>query len=429
MRRRTQLDHLHSIELGASLPFALSYRCELDTLKRLRPSEKVLNPTTFTNTIIHARHAYITQFVPSPDRHLVAVASSDGSLEIHEPEDDKTLRLTILARNAKLASVAWGSLRGSECVILGLVSPRVALYDLETCQVDTPTREFAHDARSLSDIAVIDNHVFATTTPKRITLFDARVRKRITDVAVPYNDAVLEGEDVCLYAADVSEVALWDRRKMASCARVGIMEKRQDCALSRQRIGSMLPVRFNSIKRFPNSPPGILFVHMADGTIGHVDMVGKTHHVKEEKIVTRPAVNEELSDYGRLEEETHYPWYVHRRRADLLVGQFNLGWRALLPSTAHPNKYRLIGFDTNMKMKSHTATIPTDGPRPTGSNDKFCICMHAVNGKLDRVMMGGIRNHVDVYDMQYDRNRETASPENNAAGMRITSRSSNRRWT
>ena len=383
-----QISAIRQLELGGSLSSRLIFRSEISRLTQLNTSHRRLHPSTFSS----GRHAYISELVSSPDKALLAVASTDGRIEVHEPADTETLRLAILpTQNKKLSSVAWGSLRSSDCLLLGFDQGVIALYDLNTCQVDRPTRQFFHNSQSLADVTTLDGNTFATAVSNGMNVYDARVKKSIATVETQSWDAVLTGEDIFIYAANNGEVVLWDRRKLTSQSRVGTMAKRRDTALTRLTFSTG---RFNDIRLVPDAAPGSLFFYHSDGTVGHVDIVSRNVESSPEQGLRirnfDPSPNDTgLEPYGTSEHALDYPWYVHRRRMDVMSAPRGPGWRAIVPNVKTKG-FRFVGFASDMSLQTYSGSLPAS---------QHYSCAHAIDGQLDRIVLGDVKNKVHVYEV------------------------------
>lgn len=389
MRHRSaQGRALHELQLGIPLPSVFTFRAELSSLAHLHPKKSL--QTSFTPS----RNAYISQIAPSPDGALLAIASTDGRVEIHEPADDATLRLTLLpSQSSKLSSCAWRTQSDSDGVFLTLYRD-VCFYDLNTCRVDRPSRKFSVPHGIISEIAAVNEHSFAVSATNSLLLFDARLRSRSACVAkihTKLHDAVITAHDLCVYGAESGCILLWDRRKLAvSNKSPTAMEKKQTAEVANRTVAR--GGRFDMLRVLPESAQGVVAYQMGDGSVGYADVVGEGGEAIPER---RPEVRvgnskgPELDDFGTYATGLNYPWYVNRRRGAIFAAGFRRGWRMVVP-TVHKSGYRVVGFGGGMEISSYEK----------GWN-RHCSCIQPLDNSLERLVVGGVLNDVHMLEVDF----------------------------
>ncbi|PXF45236.1 hypothetical protein BWQ96_05002 [Gracilariopsis chorda] len=393
---------LKARELGEPLSNKVTLRIELKCLAHLRMQNKW---TTRFVPITPATRDYIVQVSPSQDGALLAVASSNGRIEIHEPEDSDSMRLSLFSSAWSRIAACTFSRSPHDTILVAHENGNVHLYDLNTCENSTATRAFKQEAakRHVSDILSLDKNVFAVARDDFVFLYDSRLRSSAACTAQTRvgKDAAFVGEDLELYVASQGVISLYDRRRLRAPSKLISMERKESPCVLRREISES--GRLNMLRMLPGAPQGHLFYHAVNGTTGHVDILGSgQEHIKVSRQVERPplpAPNPDdpgLQEYGTLEqsfslqiygtqEQSLEPsWYVRRRLGDVVRAAHGSGWIAIFPHLYKP-AFEVVLFGHGSAMQSFEREM-----------DYQASCMQTVGGTLRRIVVGGIDNQVDT---------------------------------
>lgn len=213
-------------------------------------------------------------------------------------------------------------------------------------------------------------------------------------------------------------------------------------AVSVRRLpGARRGVSYNWLSAMSRGAPGILAFHGTDGTFGVLDwMSGKVESVRESSsgrptstgvmnhhqqqghnvvgrrravttttTTTTPSAamaSAELVTYGAsarlMGESLPSTWYIRRRRGDVVVGSDGRGWRALLPNMTRTG-LRMVAFGATAGDLTHF-DVPA-----VRQHDVACV--HAVDGQLNKLVVGTTRNEVIAFKVDIDRTIRQAREE------------------
>lgn len=428
-----QLSSLFHAELGHELPERLSWRGELAALSRLEPARPGLRPTCFNSTPnsgVTNRYSYVSQLVPSPDGALLAVAAKDARLELHEHGDvpGGSLRLTLepkddRAKSFDLSVIAWAAPGGAESMIMGFSNcPAVWLFDLQTCNVHKPTRQFglsqvrtyngAFPLRvGASDVVTIDNDCFAAcTNPGDLKLFDVRATKSknsmIGTFRTDMKDAVLAAQGMHIYAAGHGTILMYDRRmshvsggsgSVKSFGGKGSSLKKPD-VLARKTVADENRVTF--LKALPGAAPGCVAYQTAAGAVGYMDMavpgLSGAHCPEEKPVNMRPTnIETSLDPFGTAEQQAlNRSWYMSRRQCDVLIGQRGRGWKMIAP-VVHRTGIRVVSFGPGFETRNVKIL-----------KGKDYACVHVPSPTMDKFVLGGANDGLESLEANFDRRDE-----------------------
>lgn len=434
-RRRTnhapQLSSLFHTELGHDLPERLSWRGELAALSRLEPSAPGLHPTTFTfsqDRTWEKRHSYIAKLSPSPDGALLAAASTDALLELHEPGDSSgdSLRLTLkptspLGNLLRLSGVAWAAPGGAESIVMGFENlAQVWVFDLQTCNVDRPTSKFRlgsqMDSASVGacDVARVDNDCFAVSLHSGLVqVYDVRVSNRKKDgvgrLRTGVRDAVVDAQGMYIYSTGGGGIIMHDRR-MARSVKTGPSSSVKSFGgkgsslkdhepLSRTVIGDREDSRVSYLKALPGAAPGCVMYQTSSGSVGYADMAASgasVEHIPEQSQRTAQQRPNEtgLDDFGTAGHMMHRAWFVKRRQCDVKVGQHGRGWRVIAP-LVHEKGVRVLSFGPGVKTRSVNVWKRHD-----------YTCAYAASPAFDKFVLGTSACTVESIEANFDRQEQ-----------------------
>lgn len=193
-------------------------------------------------------------------------------------------------------------------------------------------------------------------------------------------------------------------------------------------------VRYNWLSGMSGeATPGILAFHGTDGTFGVLDwMSGKVESVRESSsggptttniglarrggmtttrtMSTTPSAAmaaAELVTYGAsarlMGESLPSAWYIRRRRGDMVMGSNGRGWRALLPNMTRTG-LRMVAFGAAADDVMTQFDVPA-----VRRHDVACV--HAVDGQLNKLVVGTTRNEVIAFKVDIDRTIRQAREE------------------
>lgn len=412
----SNLSSVFQVRLGGDVSESFCWRAQLASLRCLQPSSNGLQPTSFTATARGAwekRHRHIAQLSPSPDGGLLAVASSDAVVEVHEPGDrtGESLRLTLepvhdrMPRtNLKFSGAAWLAPAGAESVVMAFENlPQMWLFDLQTCSLDRPTTKIRLASTTtqrnsidagVSDVARVDDYCFAVSLYSgMIQVYDVRASHRKNDgiatLCATGRFSVIDTQGMYIYRSGGDSIHMHDRR-MLRPIQVGSIKSfggRHSSAGGEQEVASVTigndeDRRPSFLKALPGAAPGCVMYQTSGGAVGHVDMAASRHaleHIPEESItLKRPRpIETGLDEYGTASEMMHQPWHVRRRHCDVKVGPLGQGWRVVAP-IAHGAGVRVITFGPGVKTRSMRLW-----------RKGYYSCVHAINSQFDKFILGG----------------------------------------
>lgn len=392
---------LKARELGESLSSKVTLRVELKCLAHLRKQE---NWSTRFVPIFPVTRDYIVQVSPSQDQALLAVASSNGSVEIHEPEDTDSIRLSLRSEAWSRIAACTFSRGPNDTILVAHENGIIHLYDLNTCDNSIPTRAIIHEAPKphVSDVLSLDTNIFGVTRGDFVFLYDSRLRSSVAQICETRvgKDATFVGEDLELYVASQGVISLYDRRRLRAPSKLISMEKKQSPCVLRREIAES--GRLNMLHMLPGAPRGHLLYHAANGTTGHVDIPGSVQeHIKLSRQIYRPrrtATDPDdpgLQEYGTLEhlhgliyttpEQRLDPsWYVRRRLGDVVCAAHGSGWIAIFPHM-YKSAFEVVFFGNGYAMQRYERSM-----------DYQASCIHTVRGNLRQIVVGGIQNQVET---------------------------------
>lgn len=413
---------LRSLELYGELCPEMTWRAECTALSRLR--RIALRQTTFTPTVSTARYAHPVSLAPSPDGALLAVVGSDGRVEIHEPaaleSSEISLRLTLVPRpdGLKVAAAQWGTKGDADNVFLALANkPQVFSYALDTCELHKPSRTYTFPRpgkSSLSnggatDIAVVGEHCFAAAQQDGpVFLFDRRLRSMSSpssvagSIEVTTRNNVIAHTNSFLYVADMGLISMYDLRMLTSATGAPVAPAQQAKVMrsskSRPSITQLARARvhnshFNFIAPLPNAPLSCITYQLFSGAVGYLDITVPFRggiHVPEAPSQKSILPESGLADYGQLQRDQMYPWYVARRRGCVTSGPFGRGWRVIVPRVTEPGGLRVVRFGPSVQTNSFD--IDAGG---------HTTCVHAIDGSLRKLVVGYAVNSISMLEEQW----------------------------
>lgn len=435
-----QLSSLFRAELGHELPERLSWRGELAALSRLETARPGLRPTCFdgtANTAVSNRHrsrySYVSQLVASPDGALLAAAAKDARLELHELGDDPggSLRLTLEPeddglKSFDLSAIAWAAPGGADSIIMGFSNrPAVWLFDLATCSVQKPTRQFplsqgrTYDgafSQGASDVVTIDNDCFAAcTNPGDLKLFDVRATKSknsmIGTFTTEMKDAVVAAQGMHIYAAGHGDILMYDRRMSRTARGGGSVKsfggkssslKKQD-SLTKNAIPDEHRVTF--LRALPGAAPGCVAYQTTAGAVGYMDMAvpgpNGAHLPEEIPAMMRSAnIETSLDVFGTAEQQAvSRSWYMSRRQCHVMVGQRGRGWKMIAP-VVQRSGIRVVSFGPGFETRNVKIL-----------RGKDYACVHAPSPAMDKFVLGGAIDRLESLEANFDRRDDEEETE------------------
>ncbi|CAN8076617.1 unnamed protein product [Agarophyton chilense] len=385
---------LRAREVGKSASKDLVWRAELNTLSTLQ-----LKPTWNTQFKPVARGCrdYIVQFSASQDEALLAAASSNGMIEIHEPDDSDSLRLRLRSNHSsKVAACTWGKGRGDHLYVAHEAGT-IHQYDLNQCDPNAPTNAISNlgNKRHLTDIISLEPNVFAVAHHELLHMYDIREswRRKISTTTRIGKEIAVAGDGLELYIASPGNISLYDRRQLPQGRAFLSMERSgKNIVLQRH-----LPEhsRLDMLRILMGAPRGFLFYRTAKGTAGYIDMLGKESG--EHITPAHPPVFADssqvslgetgLQSYGTLRQSYDLSWHVRRRLGDVVCGAHGTGWRAIFPQTFR-SSFEVILFGHGRPMESYERSLGNE-----------IASMYAIGRKLGRILIGGIRNEMQLLEV------------------------------
>lgn len=341
----------------------------LDLLSPLAAA-RVLSPSTLTDARArapaHVRYPYVTTIAPSADGALLAVTTSDGRVEVHQPAavnaalagaervarpegeageeaeevvrypSPDSLRLSIVLADlsVRAADMVWEP--RADVVVLGL-GDRSALwtFDIETCREDVPCHVRKLSAisggvdHSVTDLAVVKGVgcVVAACRDKRIYMSDVRVRKPVGVFDVAAADNAVAAAEPLVVVCGGGLVKVFDVRMVGKGGMGG-----------RERAVKEVRVPGADGFGFAEAVMGGSRVVVQDlkGNVGLVNMITGGVEISSEPEPDRPKevmAGTGLFELGAIEQHRRsFPWYIQRRRGVVFPGPMGQGgWRAVVP--------------------------------------------------------------------------------------------------
>lgn len=448
-RRRTnspQIADLRAIGYGYDLPSRLAWRAEQTALTYLRLQSNYFSPTSFPDGFrpdgsrlrsvnsSSRSGSYIAEITESSDAMLVATAASNGRIEVHEMGGvGPSSRLSIQpTQRLSLSSCVWAPANGHDRLLVGYSNlSEVHLYNLETCQENTPCRRFNIGATggqtalryaAISDVVQLSEQIFAAASPGRVSLVDMRLRKGKHTFGTIYTqrmEAALTADSHFIYVGDRGYISMYDIRVAKPITSGGVAKNGIPCMGVRERSSELFESRcvdgtggrFHMIQVPQGAAPGTVAFHAGDGTFGFVDLA-TTESKKLCKIETDPNprhnINRPMVSYqssassarstglqalGTMLESTDMngSWHVRRRRGAIVTAHYGRGWRAVVPRVKAPG-IRVIGiWDDEIHAIDYQAV-------------QRCAAIHPVGGSLEKLIWGGEDASMSYFevDMQAD---------------------------
>lgn len=428
-RSATILSSLRSLEIGDDMPDRLAWRAELSALSHLRLWKPGLQGTEFDGFArpSHLRNPYVSQITPSADGFLLAVAGIDCRVEVHElgsqDSDSFRIRLVPLNHRFSLSSCAWAAPRGNEAIVTAFEeSDQVYLYDLQTCREDIPTHIYklrglnsASDASGprsqtgTSDMVAVSNNCVAVAQGGGIiSILDLRLKSSkealVSKVSTGMRRPVIAIDKMDLYAAAGGKIAMYDRRVPSEVSSTSVLSfgntntgKQKRNLVAEQKVG--WDEHFNMLKVPPSAAPGCVAYTTAEGCVGMTDMAATklsespfVFSVREDPVKARTGLNDGVDDFGTTL-DTVKPWFVKKRRGDVVHGPSNRGWKIVTPLVSRPGM-RVVGF----------------GSQGVARSFEFCSeahfsCTHLVGGATNRLVVGTSKNTVSVLEVDMSQSR------------------------
>lgn len=430
----SQTDSLRRLQLGHSLSPSLAFRAQAALLSHLHraPAPNIALTPAAANAPIagHAhRNPHIVAIAPSPDRALVAVASSLGIIEIHEPSaTDDTLRLKLGPHDPtqRLVSVILAALP-DDVVLSTTRNSAIHLHDLNKCHPNRPCRIFPIDNHPVPvyDVVTLSPHTFAATCPRRLAVFDTRVRGSSQVTGIPHEcpEPLIAASQHALLLAAVNDVRVFDFRKFPTfsptpsnsrslCMGSASQSPSRSSLVHTIAVSKSDPAaRFNSIVPLPDATDGLFFYHLSDGTLGTLDvlhtrttpltspspasppMIPKSRQPSSVPTTSRDRLAAEASrglcQYGTAANHSlaSAPWFVPRRRIDVLPAPQSCGWRVLLPDTTR-NGVSVAAFGPRLPLA--TTRLPV-------AKNEIVTVATAIDSELTSIWLGTANNRVSAY--------------------------------
>jgi hypothetical protein len=380
---------LWSLELGLSVPSRHAWSFEarsLSLLHTLDPPSSVLHPTSLDGSPPPLRNAHVVAAAASPDGALIALATSDGRAELHQPPrrykahgeaagtHADSLRLAIRSAavpGPRFADAAWDVQHDTLAFALS-DRPAIWTYDLETCSTDMPTRTHKLSSagqRGITDLAPLaQSGTLAAAADEGLVYFiDRRERSPVAEFRTPATNNVLAGADPLLYVCGGSgTIRVYDVRKLPARALNSFgsaASKVTDGALSRLRIpppalaatpvGSDVGAKHFNFAEVVEGGARVVF-QLAHGAVGVADLTTSAVELRDEAgpvgatglpgdglgLMTRRGetptnVQQGLFALGAQQAAVDaWPWYVARRRGCVVRGGGgggSRGWRVVAP--------------------------------------------------------------------------------------------------
>lgn len=414
----SQTAAIRRLELGDSIPSSLAFRAELKSLTQYYPTT-IPFAAQFTQHPAGSllRNAHIVHIAASSDRALTAIASSDGRIELHEPvqADSHRLSLDSVSEHSRISALAYTTYEDADMLFAAASNTAVINhYNLNTCRSDRPTtklkfRQQAH--RSITDIITLNPPILAAARQSEVAIFDVRHARGET-AAVPLSgctDPVLASQQHFLLVADGNRILVLDRRKMPSADTRA--QKPRSLSMGGQAHATVMTIplplpcqkstRYNWISALPAGPDGLFAFHATDGTVGTVDIMSRAV-VTLQETQSRRATQTELSEYGMTEASISNPsWYIRRRRGDIVQGINGQDWRIIVPNVLSRG-VRIVAFGPNLPMQYFVVPV-------TKRHDVTCV--HAVDGLLNKMLIGTAKNEVKAFEVDVARFRQTEPPD------------------
>lgn len=415
--RQTQVGHLTALECGVPLPTSITFRAELSGLSRLNQVPFGFPTPSDQEAANNSRGHSIAHIVPSPDRSLAAIASTSGRIEIHQPSFADSHRLTIGHASHKyfLSRVVYPScFDGDHLFAVVSFGKSIYHYDIQNCRADEPTTRFQcarHRGCSILDVFGFNHTCLAAVCPNRLLIFDMRQgRNEIMSTEAPLSNApvITMQEHLIMIGAEKS-VLVYDWRFLPrsndSSRKVMSFQsgptsnafiRSIDCS-NRSRSGFGF---LSSLMSLPGAADGLLAFHTNCGTVGTVDVTSGSVRSLEEPLPPVPGSNG-LHDFGHAESTLdRLLWRDNCRAVDIIRGNGGRGWRVVVPNVLKSG-VRVVAISDDMPLQQFD--IPA--LRALGATSAL-----AVDGNLDKLLIGTGDNEVYAYRVDLDRsNRERQS--------------------
>ncbi|KAI0560805.1 WD40/YVTN repeat-like containing protein [Gracilaria domingensis] len=381
---------LRARELGKSVSKDLVWRADLNALSQLH-----VQPTWKTDfkPVTSGCRDYIVQLSASKDQALLAGASSNGTIEVHEPEDGTdSLRLKLSSNHSsRVAALTWGKGAGDHLYVAH-EGGTIHVFDLNRFS-NAPTRVISEpgNMRFVTDIITIDENLIAVAHDELLHIYDIRERwKRKYGATTRIGKEIaVAASGVELYIASPGTISLYDRRQLPQARAYLSMERTNTNVV----LSSPLPEhsRLDMLRTLAGAPRGFLFYRTAKGTTGYIDMVGKAgEHIT---AASPPAFVESsqvslgetgLQSYGTVRRSYDRSWHVRKRLGDVVCASHGNGWRAIFPQMFRAS-FEVVLFGHGRPIESYERTVENE-----------VACMHAVGRKLGRIALGGVRNEMQM---------------------------------
>lgn len=293
----------------------------------------------------------------------------------------------------------------------------VWLYDLQTCSVTRPTIRFAlespnecHSVRKgARDVKAVDENIFLVSMGMAfMRVFDVRAGNRpIGTISTGMNDALLSGQGIHVYAGGCGYIAMYDRR-MAESVKTsngggtrsfgGKSELKKSAEIARKAHGGRGGLAYLGTP--PGSAPGCVAYQAADGGVGLIDMTdeGQNVHIgeneAEDKILN---MKRELRGLGESDVLGKRAWYLKRRQCDIVHTPGGRGWLIISPNVQREG-VRAVNFEPG--LHGHSFDIV---------DRKDYSCVHTIAQSMERFVLGGPKNTVEVFDVEVAQSMQPAN--------------------
>lgn len=428
--------------LRAELGFPLSVRdvllheqSALSQLEREHPSR--LGPTSLDGRSCSVRHVHVVAIAPSPDAALLAIATSDARVEIHQPSDHAfswlgsnssppspdTLRLSLVPPSANIgliraSDVAW--FPHHDTVALAMKScAAVWTYDIETCAEDRPTR--VHNLspatpRGVANLATMAGNglIVAAAEDCHVSMLDRRARHPIAEFSAPSTNNSIATAESLIYVCGGGWIRAYDVRNLpqkSSSTRSKYIafenQSKSPSAVCKMQIRharpgfeeSLSPVSsdFNFVEALQGGAR--VGFQLMDGSVGLADLTTASLECSPENFSSNIAPVEAVARTGlyslgaRQAAADAYPWFVARRRGCFVTGSCNRGWRIVAPCVSRP-AFRVVPLGLSNPAISHNSYLLR---KEFYLDTPIHVSCALANDSLTRVVVGYASNCVDVF--------------------------------
>lgn len=423
-------------DLGFSLGPKDVWLNEQLALSHLRPAEvSCIGPTTVDGRVFASRHLHVVGLVPSPDAALLAIATSDARLEIHQPGpphdsssgtvpptvDSFRLRVNPARNTWKhdvVSSLAWYPQRDIVAIAMRR-GAQVWLYDIERCIGDEPTRTCTVPSvlsHGVNDLKALEcsGLLIGSSANSQVFLLDQRKHCPAAEFEVPtHNNAIAVAEPL-IFVCGNERIDTYDLRMLQqnghtttsgfSTSHTSLPSAKPitsvhvtQCMTDEYASPRRWQFDFNFVKALDGGAR--IAFQLSDGTVGIRDIIAGTLKYSREKSRSTPNSAQTLrqvrfhADTTTQSNLSTYPWYASRRYCSVVNAPLNSGWRMVVPCLSQSG-FRIVPLNLLQSTSSPLSKIAAeDFYIDTG---KHVTCIHAEQG-MRRVVVGYDGNSLDVF--------------------------------